>query len=186
MTDTLDNAASVLAGRRQFDDGDAGVYRANRCIFTDPEIFELEMKHIFEGNWIYLAHESQIPNNNDYFTTYMGRQPIFITREQGRRARLPHQRLHPSRRDAVPPQERATRRRYTCPFHGWTFSNVRQAAEGEGPEGAGYPDDFNKEGSHDLTKVARSRATAASCSAASTPMSCRWPSTSAKRPRSST
>ena len=27
------------------------------------------MKHIFEGNWIYLAHESQIPNNNDYFTT---------------------------------------------------------------------------------------------------------------------
>ena len=46
-------------------------------------IFELEMKHIFEGNWIYLAHESQIPNNNDYFTTTMGRQPIFIAREQG-------------------------------------------------------------------------------------------------------
>ena len=40
------------------------------------------MKHIFEGNWIYLAHESQIPNANDYFTTYMGRQPIVITRNK--------------------------------------------------------------------------------------------------------
>jgi len=48
-----------------------GTYRVARDIFTDPEIFELEMKHIFEGNWVYLAHESQIPNKNDYFTTYM-------------------------------------------------------------------------------------------------------------------
>jgi benzoate/toluate 1,2-dioxygenase alpha subunit len=59
-----------------------GTYRVARNIFTDPEIFELEMKHIFEGNWIYLAHESQIPNKNDYFTTYMGRQPIFIARNR--------------------------------------------------------------------------------------------------------
>src|SRR5258708_25839466 len=62
------------------DDPANGVYRVSRDIFTDPQIFELEMKHIFEGNWIYLAHETQIPNKNDYFTTYMGRQPIFIAR----------------------------------------------------------------------------------------------------------
>jgi benzoate/toluate 1,2-dioxygenase alpha subunit len=53
-----------------------------RNIFTDAEIFELEMKYIFEGNWIYLAHESQIRNKNDYFTTHMGRQPIFIARSR--------------------------------------------------------------------------------------------------------
>ena len=40
------------------------------------------MKHIFEGNWVYLAHESQIPNNNDYFTTWIGRQPIVIARNR--------------------------------------------------------------------------------------------------------
>ena len=62
------------------DDAAKGVFRVSRDIFTDPEIFELEMKHIFEGNWIYLAHESQIPNKNDYFTTWMGRQPVFIAR----------------------------------------------------------------------------------------------------------
>src|SRR4051794_12986686 len=40
------------------DDADKGVFRVARDIFTDPEVFELEMKYIFEGNWIYLAHES--------------------------------------------------------------------------------------------------------------------------------
>ena len=43
------------------DDAQAGIYRVGRDIFTDPALFELEMRHIFEGNWIYLAHESQIP-----------------------------------------------------------------------------------------------------------------------------
>jgi phenylpropionate dioxygenase-like ring-hydroxylating dioxygenase large terminal subunit len=42
------------------DDPASGLYRVSRDIFTDPEIFELEIKHIFEGNWVYLAHESQI------------------------------------------------------------------------------------------------------------------------------
>ena len=63
------------------DNAKAGTCRVARDIFTDPEIFEREMKHIFEGNWIYLAHESQIPNKNDYFT--------IGTRSIGRPAQLP-------------------------------------------------------------------------------------------------
>ena len=40
------------------------------------------MKHIFEGNWIYLAHESQLPNPGDYFTTYIGGSRWSITRDK--------------------------------------------------------------------------------------------------------
>ena len=68
MTQTLDHVQSVLADA-VVDDARSGIFRANRRIFTDPEIFELEMKHIFEGNWIYLAHESQLPKAGDYFTS---------------------------------------------------------------------------------------------------------------------
>ncbi|HEY6612266.1 MAG TPA: benzoate 1,2-dioxygenase large subunit, partial [Pseudomonas sp.] len=50
------------------EDQEKGLYRCKREMFTDAELFELEMKHIFEGNWIYLAHESQIPEKNDYYT----------------------------------------------------------------------------------------------------------------------
>ncbi|WP_425914561.1 hypothetical protein [Pseudomonas sp. GWSMS-1] len=43
------------------EDKEKGIFRCKREMFTDPRLFDLEMQHIFEGNWLYLAHESQIP-----------------------------------------------------------------------------------------------------------------------------
>ena len=135
------------------DDVGAGAYQVARDIFTDPEIFELEMKHIFEGNWIYLAHESQIPNKNDYFTTYMGRQPIFIARNRdGELNALVNACSH--RGAMLCRLKRGNKAVFTCPFHGWTFTNSGKLLKVKNPEGAGYPECFNKEGSHDLTKIA--------------------------------
>ena len=34
--------------------------RVHRSIYTDPQIFELEMEKIFSRVWIYVGHESQI------------------------------------------------------------------------------------------------------------------------------
>ncbi len=64
------------------DDKEAGVFRCRRDIFTNPDLFDLEMRYIFESNWVYLAHESQIPEVNDYYTTSIGRQPVVITRDK--------------------------------------------------------------------------------------------------------
>ena len=133
---------------------ETGVYRCRRDIFTDPDLFELEMQHIFEGNWIYMAHESQIPNPNDYFTTSMGRQPVVITRN--RKGELQAFINACSHRGAmICRHKRGNKATFTCPFHGWTFSNGGKLLKVKDPEGAGYPDSFNCEGSHDLTKVAR-------------------------------
>lgn len=68
----INKVEQILNTAMQVDE-EAGVYRCRRDIFTNPDLFELEMKHIFEGGWVYLAHESQIPNVNDFFTTYIGR-----------------------------------------------------------------------------------------------------------------
>jgi benzoate/toluate 1,2-dioxygenase subunit alpha len=136
------------------DHADQGICRVSRDIFTDPELFELEVRHIFEGSWIYLAHESQIPNNNDYFTTWMGRQPVFIARNrQGELNAFVNACSH--RGAMLCRHKRGNKATFTCPFHGWTFSNSGKLLKVKDPEGAGYPDGFNKEGSHDLTKVAR-------------------------------
>lgn len=136
------------------ENSETGVYRCRRDIFTDPDLFELEMQHIFDGNWIYMAHESQIPNPNDYFTTYMGRQPVVITRN--RKGELQAFINACSHRGAmICRHKRGNKATFTCPFHGWTFSNGGKLLKVKDPEGAGYPDSFNCEGSHDLTKVAR-------------------------------
>ena len=150
MLDAIRNALDTAV----VDDPARGVHRVSREIFTDPEIFELEMKHIFEGNWIYLAHESQIPNQNDYFTTYVGRQPIFIARNKDNEVNA-FINACSHRGSMICRHKRGNKATFTCPFHGWTFSNSGKLLKVKDPDGAGYPDRFNTEGSHDLTKIAR-------------------------------
>ncbi|MGO4917222.1 benzoate 1,2-dioxygenase large subunit [Pseudogemmobacter sp. W21_MBD1_M6] len=149
----LDELDRRLDGMVQ-DDPENGIFRARRDMFTDEELFELEMKHIFEGNWIYLAHESQIPNNNDYFTTHMGRTPIVITRDKtGELHALVNSCSH--RGAMLCRFKRQNKATFTCPFHGWTFANTGKLLKVKDPKGAGYPEQFDCDGSHDLTKVAR-------------------------------
>jgi len=149
----LDSVQTVLHDAVQ-EDAASGHFRCKRNIFTDPDVFELEMKHIFEGNWIYLAHESQIPNVNDYFTTFMGRQPIFIARNKaGELNAFINACSH--RGAMLCRHKKGNKAAYTCPFHGWTFNNSGKLLKVKDSNGAGYPENFNKDGSHDLTKVAR-------------------------------
>ena len=136
------------------DDPANGIFRARRDIFSDPDLFELEMAHIFEGNWVYMAHESQIPNPGDYFTLTMGRTPVMITRDKdGQLHALVNACSH--RGAMLCRFKRRNQRTFTCPFHGWTFSNTGKLLKVKDPEGAGYPEQFNRDGSHDLTRVAR-------------------------------
>jgi benzoate/toluate 1,2-dioxygenase alpha subunit len=149
----LDDVQSILDTALQ-DDPVTGNFRCRRDIFTDEQLFELEMRHIFEGNWIYLAHESQVPNNNDYFTTTIGRQPIVIARNrQGELNAFINACSH--RGAQLCRFKRGNQATYTCPFHGWTFNNSGKLLKVKDPENAGYPDQFNQDGSHNLTKVAR-------------------------------
>ena len=38
-----------------------------RRIFVDQEIFEAEMREIFAKAWLFVGHESLVPNPDDYF-----------------------------------------------------------------------------------------------------------------------
>ncbi|MEN9879583.1 MAG: hypothetical protein RIQ55_229 [Pseudomonadota bacterium] len=131
-----------------------GLFRCKREMFTNQELFDLEMKYIFEGNWIYLAHESQLPKNNDYYTTKIGRQPVFITRNKdGELNCFINACAH--RGATLARFKHGNKATYTCPFHGWTFNNSGKLLKIKDPESTGYPESFNKDGSHDLKKIAK-------------------------------
>jgi benzoate/toluate 1,2-dioxygenase alpha subunit len=151
--ETMFDASQTTLDTAIEDNAETGLFRCKRNIFTDPELFEMEMKYIFEGNWIYLAHESQIPNVNDYFTTFMGRQPIFIARNKaGKLNAFINACSH--RGAMLCRHKKGNKAAYTCSFHGWTFNNSGKLLKVKDAAGAGYPDSFNKDGSHDLTKMA--------------------------------
>ena len=136
------------------DDAQAGLFRCRRDIFTNEDLFALEMKHIFEGNWVYLSHESQIPNVNDYYTTWIGRQPIVITRDKtGTLNAVINACAHKGA--MLCRRKQGNKGSFTCPFHGWTFSNTGKLLKVKDAKTTQYPDQFNTDGSHDLTRVAR-------------------------------
>ncbi|WP_423193817.1 Rieske 2Fe-2S domain-containing protein [Cupriavidus sp. H18C2] len=136
------------------DDPENGIFRCRRDIFTNADLYELEMKHIFERNWVYLAHESQVPNNNDYYTTWIGRQPIVITRDKtGALHAVINACAHKGA--MLCRRKHGNKGSFTCPFHGWTFSNAGKLLKVKDEKTTEYPVQFNQHGSHDLRKVAR-------------------------------
>ena len=67
--------------------------RVRREVYTDAQIFELEMQRIHETVWIYCGHESQVPKAGDYYTVQIGRQPMLMVRGLGRQGERPLQPL---------------------------------------------------------------------------------------------
>ena len=156
MSALIDKANELdhLLSTAVVDDEAAGIFRCRRDIFTNPDLFELEMKHIFENNWVYLAHESQIPNNNDYYTTWIGRQPIVITRDKtGELHAVINACAHKGA--MLCRRKHGNKGSFTCPFHGWTFSNTGKLLKVKDEKTTEYPVQFNTHASHDLKKVAR-------------------------------
>jgi benzoate/toluate 1,2-dioxygenase alpha subunit len=156
MSATIEKAQQLndLLSNAVQDDKENGVFRCRRDIFTNADLYELEMKHIFESNWVYLAHESQVPNNNDYYTTWIGRQPVVITRDKtGELHAVINACAHKGA--MLCRRKHGNKGSFTCPFHGWTFSNAGKLLKVKDEKTTEYPVQFNKQGSHDLNKVAR-------------------------------
>ncbi|MDH6554398.1 nitrite reductase/ring-hydroxylating ferredoxin subunit [Streptomyces sp. SAI-133] len=92
----------------------------DRRIFSDEEIFELEMQHIFGRAWLFLCHETQIPKKGDFFEAPMGKDNVLVVRQRDRSIKaLLNTCTH--RGNAVCRAEEGNVRNFMCTYHGWTF-----------------------------------------------------------------
>ena len=132
---------------------DDAVFRVHRDVYTDPEIFELEQRYIFERTWSFIGLASQLPARNAFLTTQIGRVPVIITRgEDGQLRGFLNACRHKGAKIVM--QEQGRQKYLTCPYHGWAYDcqgkNFHIKDEAAGNYGPAF-DATN----HDLLPIAR-------------------------------
>lgn len=91
-------------------------------LLGDPKIYDLEHKKLFLKTWIFVGHESEIPNKNDFITRDVAGYSVIITRGADGEIRClynmcTHRGMKLCRADA------GNKSSFTCPYHGFNFKN---------------------------------------------------------------
>jgi phenylpropionate dioxygenase-like ring-hydroxylating dioxygenase large terminal subunit len=130
-----------------------GVFRVHKDVYSDPEIFELEMKYIFERTWSFIGHESQIPKPHDWIATHIGRVPVLVTRDgKGKVGAFLNACRHKGAR--MTRTESGNRKFHVCPYHGWAYGSDGRSVDVKDKKDGCYTPAFDND-SHDLVPLAR-------------------------------
>jgi len=130
-----------------------GVFRVHADIFRRQDICELELKHIFEGGWVFVGLECQAEKPDDFFTTFIGRQPVIVTRDSAGKLGCFYNACR--HRGAMVCQVSAgNRKHHVCPYHGWSYDSAGRNIAIPGQAEGAYTAAFARE-DHNLRPVAR-------------------------------
>jgi phenylpropionate dioxygenase-like ring-hydroxylating dioxygenase large terminal subunit len=92
----------------------------DRSLYTDPELYRLELQRIFARAWNFMCHETQIPDAGDYFINYIGEDQVIVVRgDDGCVRVLLNTCRH--RGNALCRAELGNTRTFVCSYHGWTY-----------------------------------------------------------------
>lgn len=92
----------------------------SKRVFFDRDIYEMEMERIFARCWLFLAHDSSIPNPGDFITTKMGEDDVIVARQNdGSVKAFINSCRH--RGAQVCPSEAGNARGFVCSYHGWSY-----------------------------------------------------------------
>jgi p-cumate 2,3-dioxygenase subunit alpha len=98
-------------------------FRVHRDAMTSPDVFAEEHRKIFDHNWLYVGHESEIANPGDYVRRRVGGRPIFMVRgvKTGNVNVFHNSCTH--RGAVVCRQDQGNAKVFQCFYHAWTFDS---------------------------------------------------------------
>jgi len=141
----------------EFDWPDNGLSEIPDWIYTNPDIYQLEIEKIFHGDtWNFVALEAEIPNPGDFKRSFVGPTPVVVARNTDNKIhvfenRCAHRGVEFCR------QHLGNAKEFLCPYHSWSYDltgNLQGVPfkRGVKGEGGGMPKDFDNK-KHGLRKL---------------------------------
>jgi len=124
----MDRAQRVAIAKRILDFNDRDIdemgeesWETDIGRFTDKARFDLEKQEFFLKRPQLIAYSADFPENGDYYTTDIAGKPIILVRNKDGEAKAF---LNACRHRGVKLAEGCGNAKgFTCPYHGWTYSN---------------------------------------------------------------
>jgi phenylpropionate dioxygenase-like ring-hydroxylating dioxygenase large terminal subunit len=146
----MTSAEKIEASRIPYTWPAEGVRRIPYWVYTDPGVYDLEQRRIFQGpTWNYAGLEAEIPSPGDFKSTFVGDCPIVIARSKdGTLHGFVNRCAH--RGSAVCRSRYGNAKDFTCIYHQWRYDLAgnllavpfrRGVPDGDARVG-GMPDDF--------------------------------------------
>ena len=125
----------VLGQRYDVIDSERGLL--DRKIYVNSDIYQDELEQIFGRAWLNIAHESLVENPNDFFLSYMGEDPVIVTRDSKGKLHV-FLNMCRHRGNRVVRADDGNAKNFMCTYHGWTFSNEGKLVSVPGLQEAYY------------------------------------------------
>lgn len=95
---------------------------ADRRAIVDEEWLDAELDRVFARSWLFVGHETEIPNAGDYVTRTMGRDPVIMIRDDAGSVNvLLNSCQH--RGTQLCKADLGNTAHFRCGYHGWTYKN---------------------------------------------------------------
>tara|TARA_Y100001970_G_scaffold128175_1_gene158253 strand:+ start:5002 stop:6237 length:1236 start_codon:yes stop_codon:yes gene_type:complete len=96
-------------------------YSLDQAFYTNDEIFELDIKNIFQKQWVFVGHISRIPNSGDYFLFNIGKESIIIIRDFDKNVQALYN-VCRHRGSQICLENNGNKKLLVCPYHAWSYN----------------------------------------------------------------
>lgn len=91
-------------------------------VYSDPEVYELELATVFREAWLFVAHLSEIPEAGSFVVRDMGEESVIVARGDDETVRVfLNSCRHRGMRLAC--EDFGTTSMWRCPYHGFTYGS---------------------------------------------------------------
>ena len=98
-------------------------FRVHRDSMASPAVLSGERARIFDHNWLYVGHESEIASPGDYVRRRVGGRPLFMVRGAKSRCVNVFHNSCTHRGAVVCRQDAGNAKVFQCFYHAWTFDS---------------------------------------------------------------